>query len=113
MNTHILTPVLIAFLLSSVSAAATEGMVTISSPQNESIIYQNDKIIVSYKATLGPEGDHLHLNIDGKRMDVIHQLEGNIDIGKLPVGKHHICLAINTKSHVPTGNEGCVDITSK
>jgi hypothetical protein len=113
MKSEILTPVIIAFLLTSVSADATEGMVTISSPQSESITYQHDNVVLSYKAILGPDGDHLHLNVDGKRMDVIHQLEGNIDIGKLAVGKHHICLAINTKSHVPTGNEGCVDITSK
>jgi hypothetical protein len=28
-------------------------------------------------------------------------------------GKHHICLTVNTKGHVPTGAEACIDVTSK
>lgn len=113
MNTRILTPVFIALLLGSVSASAADGSVSISSPPNNSTIDQHSKLILNYKAVPGLDGDHLHLNVDGKRVDVIHPLEGNADAGMLPPGKHHICLAINTKSHVPTGVEGCVDIISK
>lgn len=54
---------------------------------------------------------YLHLNVDGKRVEVIHQLKGEAVVDPLPSGKHHICLAVNTKAHVPTGTEGCVDVT--
>jgi hypothetical protein len=46
-------------------------------------------------------------------VDVIHQLKGNANVGMLEAGKHHICLEVNTKGHVPTGAEACVDVTSK
>jgi hypothetical protein len=113
MNMKMLTPIFFTFLLASVSATAAEGKVTIFSPVNDAMVSQHDDVKLSYKAIPGPDGDHLHLNVDGKRADVIHQLEGNADVGMLPVGKHHICLAVNTKAHIPTGIEGCVDITSK
>jgi hypothetical protein len=30
----------------------------------------------------------------------------------MPPGKHHICLEVDTKAHVSTGVESCVDLTS-
>jgi len=110
MNSKILVPVIFAFLFGWGSAFAAEGKVTILSvtPENP---YDKDKIMLKYDAVPGPEGDHLHLNVDGKRVDVIHQLKGTATVNPLPSGKHHICLAVNTKAHVPTGVESCVDVT--
>lgn len=110
MNNRILVPAFFAFLFAAGSALAAEGKVEISSvtPAN---ITANDKITLKYDATPGPQGDHLHLNVDGKRVDVIHQLKGEAVVDPLPPGKHQICLAINTKGHVPTGVEKCVDVT--
>jgi len=110
MKTKLFVPVIFAFLFAWGSAFAAEGKVTIMSvmPENP---YNNDKITLKYEAVPGPEGDHLHLNVDGKRVDVIHQLKGTAMVDPLPTGKHHICLAVNTKEHVPTGVEGCVDVT--
>jgi len=110
MNTRIFVLAIFALLLGSSGAFAAEGKVTIISvmPAN---IYAKDKITLNYEAVPGPEGDHLHLNVDGKRVDVIHQLKGTAMVDPLPTGKHHICLAVNTKAHVPTGVEGCVDVT--
>jgi hypothetical protein len=109
MKHSILFQLLLALAFVSSGAFAAEGKVVIKSVSPSSI-YANDKITLNYEAIPGPEGDHLHLNVDGKRVDVIHQLKGNAVVDPLPAGKHHICLAINTKSHVPTGVESCVDV---
>jgi hypothetical protein len=34
-------------------------------------------------------------------------------VDTLSPGKHHICLAVNTKGHVPTGVEECINVISK
>lgn len=110
MNNKVLAPLVFAFLYGAASAfAATEGKVTIISVA-PSDIYAKDKISVKYEATPGPTGDHLHLNVDGKRVEVIRELKGVAVVDPLPSGKHHICLAINTAAHVPTGVESCVDV---
>ena len=110
MKTGIPVASALTLLIVSGSAIAEAGKVTIMSV-SPSVPYDNDKIVLSYEAVPGPEGDHLHLNVDGKRVDIIHQLKGTAEVHPLPSGKHHICLAINTKAHVPTGVESCVDVT--
>lgn len=110
MKTGILIAGVLTLLFGSGRAFAEEGKVTIMSV-SPSVPYNNDKIILKYEAVPGPEGDHLHLNVDGKRVDIIRQLTGTAEVHPLPSGKHHICLAINTKAHVPTGVEECVDVT--
>ena len=113
MNIKILAPLLFTALLVSASAFAEEGKVTISSPMNGATFGTNDDIKLDFSVLLGPNGNHLHLNVDGQREDIIRQTSGMEDVGTLPAGKHHICLAVNTASHVPTGVEGCIDVTVK
>jgi hypothetical protein len=113
MNTKIMNATIFAILLGSSMAYAASGKVTISSPADGAMVGSKDTIKLSYEAVPGPDGDHLHLNVDGKRVDVIHQLKGTAEVGPLAPGKHQICLAVNTKGHVPTGVEGCVNVTSK
>jgi hypothetical protein len=112
MNAHILKTLIITFLLGSNLALADNGKVTILSPMDGAMVESTDKTELEYEATPGPDGDHLHLNVDGKRVDVIHQLAGTVMVDALPPGKHQICLAVNTKSHVPTGVEECINVTS-
>lgn len=109
MSTKILVTIIFALLLGTGSAFAAEGKVTIMSVSPKDV-YTKDKIMLKYDAVPGPEGDHLHLNVDGKRVDVIHQLNGTVTVDPLPSGRHHICLAVNTTAHVPTGVESCVDV---
>ncbi|HUO44376.1 MAG TPA: hypothetical protein VMT94_05620 [Burkholderiales bacterium] len=104
---------LLATLLAAGSALAAEGKVTISAPADGATISSTSPTKLSYEAVPGPTGNHLHLNVDGKRVDVIHELKGTTEFGPLPPGKHQVCLAINTSSHVPTGVEGCVNVVSK
>ena len=113
MNNKIIKTAIFAFLLGSSMAFAASGKVTISSPADGAMVGSKDTIKLSYEAVPGPDGDHLHLNVDGKRVDVIQQLKGDAEVAPLAPGKHHICLAVNTKGHVPTGVEECVNITAE
>lgn len=113
MYSNLLNPLILALLFGSNVALAETGKVTIISPADGAMIDSHNKTEVKYEAIPGPDGDHLHLNVDGKRMDVIRQLKGVATVDMLPPGKHRICLAVNTKGHVPTGVEGCIDVTSK
>lgn len=114
MKTKILAPVIFsAFLACSGSAFADAGKITISAPANNSTVSQNDDVEITYEAVLGPTGNHLHLYLDDKRIDVLHQLKGKADVGMIPPGSHKICLTENTVSHAPTGVETCINVTSK
>lgn len=106
---------LIAFVLiiGCAQAFAAEGKITINSPANGAVVSVKDKLPLNYDAVLGPSGDHLHLYVDGTRIDVLRQLKGSTELGPLPPGKHRICLAENTKWHVATGPETCVDVTAQ
>lgn len=110
MSTKTCVSLLVASLFACGSAFAAEGKVTINSFMPKDI-YSKDKITLDYAAEPGPNGDHLHLNVDGKRIDVIRALKGTTTFGPLPAGAHHVCLAVNTKAHEPTGVESCVDLT--
>ncbi|MDO8990840.1 MAG: hypothetical protein Q7U91_14540 [Sideroxyarcus sp.] len=113
MKQELLKPVLFAILLGSSLAYAAAGKVMITSPMEGAMVGTKDKIVLKFEADPGPEGDHLHLNVDGKRVEVIRALKGTTEAGPLSPGKHQLCLAINTKGHVPTGTEGCVSVTAQ
>lgn len=113
MNNRILKLILFVFLSGSGMVFAASGKVTITMPADGVMIGSSDKIELSYEVVPGPDGDHLHLNVDGKRVDVLRQLKGSTGIGPFASGKHQICLVVNTKGHVPTGVEGCVNVISK
>lgn len=101
------------FFVFSAAVFADDGKVTILSPANGANFYPSDNVELTYEALPGSNGDHLHLYLDGKRIDVIHALKGKTSVGMLGAGMHHICLEVNTKAHVPTGAEACIDVTSK
>ena len=113
MNKKSVILLLSALLIGSGSAYAAEGKVVILSPADGATVDSYYSFKLKYEAEPGPNGDHLHLNIDGKRVDIIRQLKGNVEVGPLPVGKHEVCLAVNTKAHVPTGVEKCISVTSQ
>ena len=113
MNGNNLRLMLFVLALGSNMVFAEAGSVTIISPLQGATVSAMQPIKLEYKAMLSGEGDHLHLNVDGKRVSLEHALSGTITLDPLKAGKHRICLAENTKSHVPTGVEGCVDVVSK
>lgn len=113
MNIRVAIPLFVTLLLGCGSALAEAGSVTIDSPANDTTVSSGDDVALTFHAVPGPNGDHLHLNLDGRRIDIIRRMQGTAEVGQLPPGRHHICLAVNTKSHVPTGVEGCIDVTSR
>ena len=94
MNNKLLKLALFAFLFGSSVAFAASGKITITSPADGAMVGSGDKIKLNYEAVPGPEGDHLHLNVDGKRVDVLRQLKGATEIDALAPGKHQICIAV-------------------
>lgn len=113
MNNHAMASVLLAMLFGVHPAMAADGKVTISAPSDGAAIVANKGFPLTYEADPGYGGDHLHLNVDGKRMDVIRELKGTIEVEPLSPGKHQVCLTVNTKGHVPTGAETCINVTAK
>ncbi len=101
------------FLVACAQAFAADGMITIKSPANGAVVNAKSPVPLSYDAAFGKEGDHMHLYVDGNRVDILSQARGTTDLAALSPGKHHICLEVNTKGHVSTGVESCVDVTSK
>ncbi len=111
MNIKMLAPLLLTLLWSQ--AYAADGSITINSPKNGAMVSSTSKVPLSYSAMLGPTGNHWHLNVDGRRVDILRQPMGTAELDPLPAGKHHVCLTENTASHVPTGVESCVDVTAQ
>lgn len=110
MNTKQLVYTLALFLFTTATSSAETGKVTISSPASGAMFSAKNKILIDYELTPSSNGDHLHLNVDGKREDILRKMKGTADVGSLSKGKHTICLYENTKSHAPTGAESCVDV---
>ncbi len=114
MNHRILFVALSSLLLvSSTAVAADEGKITILSPAEGTVIHPGDTVKVEYAAEMGPRGDHLHLYLDERRIDVLHQPKGTGEVRVLLPGAHQICLTINTGWHFSTGVKQCVNITAK
>ncbi|MFZ2162598.1 MAG: hypothetical protein WAW02_10305 [Sideroxyarcus sp.] len=111
MNIKMLAPILLVLFYGQ--ALAVEGKISLNTPAHGALISADTKLAVNYEAMLGPKGDHLHLYVDDKRIDVLRQLKGSYDIGPLLPGKHKICLTENTKWHMSTGLESCVDVVSQ
>lgn len=97
----------------SASFAAAEGKVNILSPMDGATLDSKEKSTIKFDVTPNAGGDHLHLYVDGKRVDVIHEFKGSEELDPLSPGRHRICLEVNTRAHVSTGLENCINVTAK
>lgn len=111
MKTSLLIPLFLA--LAYGQALAADGRINIISPAKGALVSADSKVAVSYEAMLGPKGDHLHLYLDDKRIDVLRQLNGSATLDAMAPGKHKICLTENTKWHMSTGLETCVEVIAQ
>lgn len=111
MKTWLLIPLFLALV--SIQTLAADGKITINSPTNGAMVSTTVTVPVNYEAMLGPKGDHLHLYVDDKRIDVLRQLKGSAELKPLAPGKHKICLTENSKWHMSTGLETCVEVISQ
>lgn len=91
-------------------AMAAEGSVTITSPEDGSVldIMEQNKII--YDVAPGPRGDHVHVYVDNKEVGILRQLKGSYTFETLSAGKHEICIKVVNKAHVPIGLERCINV---
>ncbi len=112
MNNKLVTVTFAALLFGTTHAfaAAADAKVTIHSPENGATVGQN--MTIEFDAIKGSEGDHLHLYVDGKRVDVIHELKGTTKVALTP-GKHRVCMEVNTTGHVAVSPQACVEVTAK
>jgi hypothetical protein len=101
------------FFFTTLIWAASDGSVKISEPKDKAQVSAKTKIMIMYEADTGAKGDHIHLMVNDKREALLRQMKGHTEVGPLKAGNHKICLVINTKSHVPTGAEACVNVTAK
>lgn len=80
-----------------------QAKVVISTPIEGAVLAANQPIKVSYMAKPGPKGNHVHLYVDGERIAVLQQLNGDYELKKLSPGKHKISIEVVTKDHQPVG----------
>lgn len=113
MNTRILFVALPALLLACVSAFAADGKVTILSPADGAVVSTKDKVTISYEAEMGSKGNHLHLYLDGRRVEVLRQAKGTADMSVPMAGKHEVCLEIETSWHFSTDVKQCIHVTAQ
>ena len=76
-----------------------QAAVVISAPADGAVLPANQPVKVSFQATPGPKGDHVHIIVDGERVAVLHQLSGDYELKKLSPGSHKISVQISTKDH--------------
>jgi hypothetical protein len=92
------------------AALAADASVTISSPHNGAKFRPWTEVDIVYEATLGPNGDHVHLYVDSGKAVVLSALKGSYPAGTLVEGAHKICINVVDKSHTPLGAQDCVNV---
>lgn len=112
MNNKIAVLMSAVLLFGTSLAFAAGASVSITSPANGAMVNAKEKMKLSFDAVPGTDGDHLHLYVDGKRVDVIHQLKGSTEVSLMP-GSHKVCMEVNTKGHVAVSPQTCIDVTAK
>lgn len=93
------------------AALADDASITISSPADGAKLGRNKQIIISYEVISGPERDHIHLYVDGKKAGALRQLKGSHQLESLAPGKHEICLDIANRGHTSIGVSRCIKIS--
>ena len=90
---------------------AEDASVVITAPANGAKLDSMAQNKVSYEVVPGPQGDHVHLYVDGKQMAVIRQLKGSYTMETLAPGSREICIKVVNKNHTPIGVQQCVNVT--
>ena len=89
---------------------AADASVTISSARDGAQSSPKREVDVVYEVTLGPNGNHAHLYVDGGEAVVLRALKGSHAVGPLAAGKHEICIQVVHKAHPPIGTQACIPI---
>jgi hypothetical protein len=94
-------------------AVAAEGAATVKiiSPEDGAKLDAMAQNKVTYDVNPGPNGDHIHLYVDGDEAALLRKLKGAYTLDSLAPGDHRICIKVVNKNHTPIGAEGCVKVT--
>lgn len=93
------------------SAAPAAGpSVTITSPTDGEKLDAMAQTRVAYEVVPGPNGDHVHLYVDGKEVAILRQLKGTHTLETMATGAHDICIKVVNKAHTPVGVEKCIKV---
>lgn len=87
-----------------------EGSVTISSPQSGATLSSRQPVMLDYSVDPGPKGDHVHVYVNGREVDVVRRLKGRHNVGSLPPGSYEIAIKVVNRIHVPIGVEASVKV---
>ena len=93
--------------------SATEqgtGSVTISSPQSGAELSRSQPVVLEYEVDPGPRGDHVHVYVNGREVDVVRRLKGRHSVGRLAPGLHELTIKVVNRTHVPVGIEAAIKV---
>lgn len=105
--------VLILTSLAASPAMAAEAKIDITSPVDGSMLVAKAQSKLVYEITLGGEGDHAHLYVDGKQAALLRQMKGSYMLDPMARGMHEICAKMVNKNHTPIGVERCIKVTAE
>ena len=89
------------------------GSIDIMSPADGATVKANEPVELKYKVNKSPEGNHVHISVDGGKPDVVRQMEGTHEVGPLSPGDHTITIMEVTSGHSPTGNEATIHVKAE
>jgi len=105
---------MLVLVLSSIAAplaVAAESKIDISSPVDGAKLDAKAQNKLDYNITLGGDGDHIHVYVDGKQAALLRQMRGSYTLDPLAQGNHELCIKIVNKNHTPIGVDRCVKVT--
>ncbi len=108
------TLVVSATLFSGAVFAA--GSITIISPKDGSELMSGSGDKLEYNVQLSPNGNHLHVYVDGGKPMIVRNVSGcpcSVDLPDLSSGKHEIVIKEATSSHAMTGLDATTSFTVK
>lgn len=108
---HFQRRVLLCLLAFSSALLAGENSIIIHSPAPGATLDAMAENSIDYEVTRGPNGDHIHLYVDGKEEAVLRHLKAKYALPTLTAGEHNLCIKMVNKAHTPIGVERCIKVT--
>jgi hypothetical protein len=94
-------------------AQTQAASVTISEPKDGGQLTAGGPVTLKYKAIPGPQGDHVHVYVDGREVAILRELEGSYAVGPLTPGRHELAIKVVNRAHVPIGVESSIAVEVK
>jgi hypothetical protein len=87
--------------------------VTIYEPQDGAQLTAGEPVTLTFKVVPGPQGDHVHVYVDGREVAILRKLEGSYAVGPLTPGHHALAIKVVNRAHVPIGVESSIAVDVK